>query len=451
MNKIWFIFKGTHHLGPFSVEEVEEFYLAKEINDKTMFWKEGTENWIPLYKIVDFNFLFKKETLLVDIPSGDDLPPPLPKFANLPSIPNDELPPTLPFDVFLQPIDTSNKDILVEDKKSQISKISLMVGGILFAIIIGWYSLSQKEAAVELRIKNLMPIYQDKLEMTASRDNSKFEVALALSLDGLTIWGSTNNPGEMFTTIKLESIPRKVLGTETIAVTVKGEFKNHLGKFSRMILSKGDKFLPGEYQYHVEARETHFLNRNFRSLSAIPFFKSLNKNYVFEGRTLIFAGTPREFEKRLSEYSINILGELLKPFQEKLEQIRTFESILNGTSQNYLMELDNAKTGKAISRFERKFMNEFAPLLQAMVLKAEELSRLPTKADLAPYKGQVQIGKQIGELASDMITKTIKFKKLAMKDKTELKADFDKRAKAIKLQIDMNVKILEDQIQKISK
>ena len=96
-------------------------------------------------------------------------------------------------------------------------------------------------------------------------------------------------------------------------------------------------------------------------------------------------------------------------------------------------------------------MNEFAPLLQAMVLKAEELSRLPTKADLAPYKGQVQIGKQIGELASDMITKTIKFKKLAMKDKTELKADFDKRAKAIKLQIDMNVKILEDQIQKISK
>ena len=58
MNKIWFIFKGTHHLGPFSVEEVEEFYLAKEINDKTMLWKEGTENWIPLYKIVDFNFLF---------------------------------------------------------------------------------------------------------------------------------------------------------------------------------------------------------------------------------------------------------------------------------------------------------------------------------------------------------------------------------------------------------
>ena len=53
-------------------------------------------------------------------------------------------------------------------------------------------------------------------------------------------------------------------------------------------------------------------------------------------------------------------------------------------------------------------------------------------------------------MASDMITKSEKFKKITDKDKTNLKTEFDKRAKDIKLQIDINVKKLEEQIQKIS-
>ncbi|MGZ3807673.1 MAG: DUF4339 domain-containing protein [Bacteriovorax sp.] len=45
MNKDWFIFKGTHHLGPFSVEEMVAFYQNKEITDQTLVWKEGVEKW----------------------------------------------------------------------------------------------------------------------------------------------------------------------------------------------------------------------------------------------------------------------------------------------------------------------------------------------------------------------------------------------------------------------
>ena len=61
------------------------------------------------------------------------------------------------------------------------------------------------------------------------------------------------------------------------------------------------------------------------------------------------------------------------------------------------------------------------------------------------------LGKQIGEMASDMITKTQKLKKIADKDKTLLRTEFDKRAKDIKLQININIKKLEEKIQKISK
>jgi hypothetical protein len=440
MNKIWFFFKDTHHLGPFSIEEMEAFYRNGEVTDQTLIWKEGQELWEPISKINSFQFLFTK----ID---PADLPPPLPHIPVLPHIHHDfgggdEVPPPIPLEVILGSKENSglrNKSI---DKHSRFSKISLGIGALLFIAVVGWYALTQRDAGIQLKIKGVMPVYAEKLEMTALQKSPDFEVALALSLDSLTLWASTNYSGEIQTTIELKSVHKKVLGTEDVTIRVKGELKNHVGKFNRMIITEGSKFFPGEYTFHVKASETHFLNRNFRSLSGISFFKSLNKTYEYDGSALIYAGTPREFEKRLADYSTTIISEMLRPYQEKLERIQTLESILNGTSQNFFMELEKVKKGKDISSFETKFMKELSPLLQTLVVKAlEEESNKPV----------VQIGKQIGEMASDMITKTMKYKKLTVKDKTLLKEEFDKRAKGIKLQIDMNVKMLEGQIQKISR
>lgn len=483
MNNEWFVFKGTHHLGPFSVEEMSAFYSSGEINVQTLIWKEGNENWEPLSKTPDFQFLFKQEKKEIALPEKnkektkakaeikvkaedkEDIgPPPLPEIPHLPGPPDrdellsDDLPPPVPLDAIINPLGHIRQRSSIVEQGNRYSKYALLFGSVVFVAILGWYALTQQEAGIQLRIKGIMPVYLEKLEMTATKNSPRFEVEMALSLDSLTVWGSTNFNGEISTVIKLNSIPHRVLGTEDVGLTVKGHFINHVGKFNKMVLNQGSKFLPGEYNFHVEGRQTHFINRHFKSLSAISFFKSLNKSYVYDGVTLIYPGTPREFEKRLFEYSATILNERLKPFQDKLERVQTFESILNATSQNYLMELDKAKTGKAINSFEKKFIKEISPLLQSLVVKANELSGDPKYSEeenstlaIAPYKVQVQLGKQIGEMASYMITKTSKFKKLTDKDKSTLRSEFDNRAKSIKLQIDLNVKKLEQQIEKISK
>lgn len=470
MNKEWFVFKGTHHLGPFSKEEMVEFFRASEINAQALIWKEGNEKWEPLSKTPDFQFLFEaprapiaKPTPIV-LADDDDGPPPLPPIPTLPKAApqihaelDDDMPPPIPLDAILDPKGHMRLRARSEDKNSRYSKYALIVGSFLFVSIIGWYALTQKEAGIQLRIKGLMPVYLEKLELTATKNSPNFEAAMALSLDSLTLWGSTNFGGEIETVIKLDSIPRRVLGVDDVSLTVKGKFLNHVGKFNRMILTKGSKFLPGEYSFHVEGREIHYLNRHFKSLNGISFLKKLNKTYSYDGSALIYPGTPREFEKRLLDYSTTLLSEKLKPYQDKLERVQTLESILNATSQNYLMELDKAKTGKDIASFETKFMKEISPLLQSLVVKAHELSQDPlftqeenSMTVIAPYKGQVQLGKQIGEMASDMITSTQKHKKLTDKDKSALRRTFETRAKNIKLQINMNIRQLDEQIQKIS-
>lgn len=59
MNKEWFVFKNTHHLGPFSEIEIAEFYKNKEIYSESLIWKEGNAKWEPLKKIENFKHLIE--------------------------------------------------------------------------------------------------------------------------------------------------------------------------------------------------------------------------------------------------------------------------------------------------------------------------------------------------------------------------------------------------------
>ena len=480
MNKDWFVFKGTHHLGPFSVEEIGAFYRKGDITDQTLVWREGAEKWVALSRSPAFQNLFqialpdevpakieivKKINSKIPsvpeldvspampfIPSKDTLPPP-PVGLDL----DDDLPPPVPLDSILDPSGELKHKSTITKKSNRRSRLLLSFGCVFFAVIIAWFFINEKKANIQIHIKGIMPVYLDKLEATAIRNSTDFEIAMALSLDSLTLWSTTNLDDDLIIAAKLKSLPKKVLGTEDVEIVLKGEMSKHVGKFSKMSLRKGAKFLPGEYELDVIAKSTHYINRHFKSLSAISFFRSLNKSYHYHGTTLIYSGTPRDFDKKLDEYAASLINEMLKPYQDKLERIRTFESILNETSQNYLMELEKAKTGKAISSFESTFLKKLSPILQALVVKAHELSKDPAFAEenstiaIAPYRMQVILGKQIGELASDMITTTQNYKKLTDKDKQVLRSEFEVRTHNIKLQIDLNLKKLDEQIQKISK
>jgi hypothetical protein len=486
MNKEWFVFKGTHHLGPFSKEEIVSLFHTSEINAQTLIWKEGNEEWEQISKTEAFASLFRpsipKELpkvvavveSIVDQPKIQPqiqkarefpLPPPeepiRPVLPTLPDIPDnisDEFPPPIPLEAIIDPKGHVRQKLKIDQMGLRYSRYGLIVGVILFAIVLGRYVLMEKDAAISLKIKGLMPIYLEKLELTATNHSPRFEVAMTLSLDSLVLWGSTNFGGEVVSEIQFNSIPKRVLGTEDVSLIVRGKFINHVGKFNKMILIKGSKFVPGEYQFKATALSTHVINRTFKSLSGISFFKSLNKTYSYKGSALIYPGTPREFEKRLLDFTQDVATEQLKPLQDKLERMQTFETILNGTSQNFLMELEKAKFGKSISSFEAKFLKEFSPLLQSLMMKATEMALDPKYSEeennvqtIAPFKQQVFIGKQIGELASDMITGTEKYKILTDINKVALRREFNNRANGIKSQIDLTIKNLEVQIQKISR
>ncbi|MBC7712504.1 MAG: DUF4339 domain-containing protein [Rhizobacter sp.] len=501
MNKEWFIFKGTHHLGPFSLQEMEEFFTVGEINSQSLVWREGAEKWEALGKTRELDFLIKNPNKkpelpdtnakpaapvepvkkpapvpdlppeLPDLPADDhDDPPILPKFLQPDgpaahktkvSIPKPKIeidfdePPPIPLDAILNP-GGRRPEFKKKTESHFNSKTIFGICIIIFGAVLAWFFVNERSSSAQIRVKGVMPVYQEKLQEIASQKTPSIVVGIALSLDGRTLFASTNKDGEILSIIKLKSLPKRVLGTTEAELMVRGLIKNHLGEFSRMQLTKGPQFVPGEYDVEFTGRKLFFLNREFKFLNNIAFFKKLNTTYNFHSSTLIYAGTPREFEKKLIDYKEAITNEKLKPFNDKLERLQTFSSLLNKTVEEYLLELEKIKKPKEISVFEKKYIKDISGIVQSLTVEASESSKMPEaqKFDMrykvATYTSQVQLGKQIGEMASDMITETAKLKKITDSNKAKLKTRFEARYKNIKSQIDAHIIKLHAEIQKIS-
>lgn len=51
VNKEWFILRNNNHVGPFTQKKMLEFYHQEFINDYSLIWREGFDDWLPLKKV----------------------------------------------------------------------------------------------------------------------------------------------------------------------------------------------------------------------------------------------------------------------------------------------------------------------------------------------------------------------------------------------------------------
>ena len=79
----WFYGKDGIQHGPVSEQKIKDLLFSNEINDSTIVWREGMDDWIPLKQVPEFKFSYPSNQL--DHPTQQNTPPPLP--AALPTVP----------------------------------------------------------------------------------------------------------------------------------------------------------------------------------------------------------------------------------------------------------------------------------------------------------------------------------------------------------------------------
>ncbi len=74
VNKEWFILRNNNHVGPFSQKKMLEFYHQEIINDYSLIWKEGFDDWLPLKKVDPIYQVVKPDEILnMALPDLPDL------------------------------------------------------------------------------------------------------------------------------------------------------------------------------------------------------------------------------------------------------------------------------------------------------------------------------------------------------------------------------------------
>lgn len=467
MNKEWFVLKDSHHEGPYSSNELMEMYRQKTINAHTLVWKEGIGEW------KEMRTLLKAEappvpTVSLSEPKLPPLPSSLPtkktepvkKTAPLVKHIADEMPPPVPLDAILDPGGKSNifKPKKVNKAHSKVWML-LLVFGAFVAICVWFLNDPSEHSSAQIKIRGVMPVYVERLQDAATSNLESFQASMALSMDAKTIYVSINRSGSIITKIKLHSIPKRVLAVDEVEIALQGTVENHLGTFGKLKFIKGKQFYPGEYEMEFVGKRIHPITQKFPFLKTFPVIKNLNQTLSFSNRVLLYSGTPREFEKKLLEYQEKVLEEKLTPANATLETMKTYSSLLNKTTEEYVDLLYKMKSGSEISKFEKKYINEISGIIQAMMVEALDKNKKLEATNQAEefkllYKNNlavIDIGKSIGEMASDMITETKSKKSLNDKTRHAMRADFEKRYKAIKDRISSFTSATQKEIEDIKK
>lgn len=445
MKKEWYIFVNSSHVGPYSQLEMKAFYDKKDIKDSTLIWREGMEEWLP-YKKVD---LFGGDSV-----NEDDLPPPLPedvfvkltKATEAPSMPSILRPKPEP--VLEEKIETSYREFRPPSSFNKNNKIILKVLGVLgfLVIIIGAFIIYQNSRTPDLHIKGVSPVNREQLENQLSVDNRNLSFAFALSMDKGNLWVATNQSDNLSVTIDLKSIAGRLLGDdkgEEIHVRLQGMVNNHIGHFTSMRIMKGTNFLPGEYNVHIKGKKIHWINQYFK-LDYI----SLNQEFTYEFKSLIYSGNAKEFERKILERQLEKIGKVIKPWQDKMESFITLRSLLEKTMEHFIFNVEKCKDGKSFSGFEKDYTTNVSPILQALVFSTN--TDLDKEPDFKTYNTAiVDIGKKMGVLASEIITHTTRLKKIDYKMKTNLREKFQKKSDDIYSLIKNNITQIDSKIKAI--
>ena len=85
--EVWYVAMDGQPVGPVSARKVASFRDRRQVTDRTLIWKEGLIDWMPLGDcaiLVDLLAEVRRDT--ESLPAGPSIPPPSPEAAQLPTL-----------------------------------------------------------------------------------------------------------------------------------------------------------------------------------------------------------------------------------------------------------------------------------------------------------------------------------------------------------------------------
>ena len=220
------------------------------------------------------------------------------------------------------------------------------------------------------------------------------------SFAGDKIFFASNMAGEGNYEISIKSVPGRVLSTTPIKAVGKGYYQKKLAIFNRFTMLEGKKFVPGEYEVSIVAESFE------RSKTLIDLFSDARYKAPALKTTIIWKGKdPKNYDDKLSKF-LDKIGEKRRLVLEEIQQKYMTQVGLLNQMQGVLKEAIGKR--KPRKTFKSFYIREVGPILSSISLKNREAMAKVSLKDPYLYKefeAQLELGKSIGLLATDIIGK----------------------------------------------
>jgi len=442
MNKVWFVFIGQHHIGPFSKEEVHELYLKGEVKDSSLVWKEGHKDWQPLFKTEEFLFIFEtpiKSFSVDELSTQDDFPPPLPvEVFKKPEV--KKLPVQKPIHKVAKESEKPPVQVEKQSKakgifnKFELSKsISIVVLACLVGILSVALYMVLGHKSDKHKFRNILPSKVVYLLQILEDSDSKIKLAQATTMDGKYLYFATNSKHVDEIDIQYTSDATQNLKLKNLNFNLKVKIDKSVGKFN-LELGRVMDLASGQFKYQAVVYKRHFM------LSYFPIFERLNlfsarSQEIISGEDHLYSGSIKEYDLKYKKLKQIDFEERTRDIQEKMERLVSFKSLLDQLLLKHTSAIKAAKNVTEALHFEKFYLKEFAPLLQAFLLKDDEA--------YAPINNSII--KKIGELCYNQIEMIKKTSILGPRTKHTYATEFNFEVVRMKNEVDeLRIKMQEE-------
>jgi hypothetical protein len=465
MDKIWFIIKEHEHVGPYSVEDLLEFYQEDKIAYDTAVWKTGMDEPIQyrgigeiskrdteLMEIVDdYDYdLSSDEDEIFDILNdrSDELeldnapetfddtdePPPLPPMTYQPVemvIKHEEPSPLVEVEESTDLLDdleamevsplNSGEELASEEidddsyfviAKTESKTNWLLIG--LALIVLGIFSRVGYEVYHLYFAKFSRPVgmmQRDYKQMTQmlSVKGARRSLSISFAKDYSKVWASLNFPFKGRVLLELKSIKGKVLTSDPVVVSSSATIKNKLITFNRFNFEQGIRLFPGYYEVHLK-----LLNKKKLDFWLERFVK-LPKVFDIKKKVYIGKLTEQSFERELTKFLIKRNSIDTKFRQDLFQRFDTLRLIVSQIHDDFAAVLSQSKHQDfkvKLKEFERKYQRKYGQFLTSFVLENEDsfktvrssVSRSKTQL-IAQHNKLSNLSRQVGETSMDILVK----------------------------------------------
>ncbi len=377
MQKNWYIKCDDYHKGPYSSNELKILMQTGVIDNLTLVWRQGQEDWIQIAKTREFG---KTPPPYKKVTKAQAEPPPIPLILKkrpttpklqiqLPSLPTEE-------DLFT--------DYTPEKKHSFIPVLKYMVGISAASAILILIMLAPNPVILPPGIPTQ---HQSKLLSAIKDTNTKTpRVEYTVDLNNNKIVMATNFKGTLPVVLTIRSIKNSILSMKPVLITTSGLLKNNIVTFNELNFQKNTKPYSGHYTFMVEGiyGSKKFSNRQIK---------------------LIGLNSEVEFSKRLKSFKQKIAKHRVNYYQDFNMVVQTYLGLLH-----QLQDAKNkvAKTRMSkwkLRRFERRYLAGIGAPLTSIIVDSEKKYPLVNhrfKELGKELKSITNLGKKIAKITSQI-------------------------------------------------